>query len=163
MRKQDTSEEPKCEKIECEIRNGYLFEAKNKDTYRGCYYGEDDWSMEVYADSLESLIENTAKEVISTGIEVVYVSVSKVKRLSCNYEGKTFHFTLAKTELEGLDFYQKVKSSETYKRLCLEKEAREEKLRELQEERAKRNTIRREKKLLTYLANKYGMEEKDLM
>ena len=149
--------------MKLEVKKGIRIKIHNKDTGRGCYYPEDDWSIEAVASTYEEAIELIIPKYIEFGIYPDSADVNVVEYVT--YNGKHHHHVLEEHEEVAISVYDvmyDVKEHPLFKKLSVEKQAknlaREE--REAKENAKKKKA--KEVELLKQLIEKYPPSERNL-
>ena len=102
-------------KVEAETKVLLVFKADNKDTAMGCFYPEDEWTLEVTADNFPELEQKVTEELVKTGIVAEYPRLYSAEFLIYNDK----QFCLGKVaDMDGRTFLWKIEyHSEYYKKL----------------------------------------------
>ena len=147
--------------MKLEVKKGTIIKIHNKDTGRGYYYPEDDWTIRSIASTYEEAIESIIPEYIESDIYPYSSDVNTVEYVI--YEGE--HHVLKELEEVAISVYDvmnDVKKHPLFKKLFAEKQAknlaREE--REAKENAKKKKA--KEVELLKQLIEKYPPSERNL-
>jgi hypothetical protein len=142
--------------MQLEVKEGIKIEIHNKDTGRGHYYPEDDWSIEAVGPTYEEAIELIIPEYINSGIYPSGKYVSDVKYITYNnkqyviYDSDktppTLIYNNVLTDIEEHPFFKKLAEEKRRKMEIRKREGLKRKKAE--------NEIN-EKKLLKKLKKKY--------
>jgi len=132
-------------KVEAETKVLLVFKADNKDSSMGCYYPEDDWTLEVTSDNLPELELKVTEELVKTGIVAEYPRLYTAEYLIygdkqfclhkvSDLDARTF---LWKIEHQS-DYYRKLKElkaeAKKLEDAIIRKKSDEERLKELEDE-----------------------------
>ena len=144
-------------KVEVFLVDGYKLVLHNKDTYMGCYYGEDDWSIEIVAEDLDTLQRLAIEKIIESRVVEAGKDLYKVTYLE--YEGNKYIVTEEECSYEKVrKVFENIITSERYKSLLKLREEEDEKKKIEEQERLEKARIEQEKKQYEKLREKY---EKD--
>jgi len=131
-------------KVTVDLKKMLKFQAFNRDCRLGQYFGEDDWNITVYAETIDELRELVAKEFIDSRIDVISTYLTAVQCLC--WKDYIFETTESceDTDLDAAGFYLSVLGSETYKNLLAERNKKDQEKKDVEktEKKAAEQTAR---------------------
>jgi hypothetical protein len=104
-------------KVEAEVNEMYKFVAQNSCTARGCYFGEDDWQVTEYANSLEGLIPKVSKSILDSEIHIYGWYMYSLRVLLYGEKSFDLEDTIIDITKSVPDFLSTVCESDEYKKL----------------------------------------------
>ena len=123
---------------EFDVIDGVKITTKNKDSSMGCYYPEDDWSIETIREDFETATKDFyLGEYIASGIQITYTTFSRVKYITYKDERIILEETPITSEEETVikrSFYDspyKFEANAKLKVLSEERERKEEEERQV--------------------------------
>lgn len=141
-------------KVEAFLVDGYKLVVRNRDAYLGCYYIEDDWTVEIIAENLETLQKLAVERIVESRVVEAGKDLYKVTYLE--YEGNKYIVTEeACSYEEARKVFENIITSERYKSLLKLCEEEDEKKKIEEQERLEKARIEQEKKQYEKLREKY--------
>ena len=144
-------------KIEVFLVDGYKFVVQNRCNCLGCYYVEDDWTIEVIAEDLDTLQKLAIKEIVESRIVEDGQKQEKLyKIIYLEYEENQYVITEEECSYEETrKVFRNIVESEHYKSLLKLREEKDEKRKIEEQERLEKARIEHEKKQYEKLKEKY--------